>query len=117
MIDECKTIGPDIYGQCIELPSDKTICLYIVYRHQVTDASDASLVSDPLHMRFIAKYRGGTEYDGVDLYFLQGRSSYQMLFSIDGSEPYYNSMATVNPMLIDDAKALFNNLQGDEKNA
>jgi len=33
------------------------------------------------------------------------------------SEPYYNSMATVNPMLIDDAKALFNNLQGDEKNA
>ena len=28
-----------------------------------------------------------------------------MLFSIDGSEPYYNSMATVNPMLIDDAKA------------
>ena len=24
-------------------------------------------------------------------------------------------MATVNPMLIDDAKALFNNLQGDEK--
>ena len=24
-IDECKTIGPDIYGQCIELPSDKTI--------------------------------------------------------------------------------------------
>ena len=80
-IDECKTIGPDIYGQCIELPSDKTICLYIVYRHQVTDASDASLVSDPLHMRFIAKYRGGTEYDGVDLYFLQGRSSYQMLFS------------------------------------
>ena len=38
-IDECKTIGPDIYGQCIELPSDKTICLYIVYRHQVTDAS------------------------------------------------------------------------------
>ena len=40
-----------------------------------------------------------------------------MLFSIDGSEPYYNSMATVNPMLIDDAKALFNNLQGDEKNA
>ena len=116
-IDECKTIGPDIYGQCIELPSDKTICLYIVYRHQVTDASDASLVSDPLHMRFIAKYRGGTEYDGVDLYFLQGRSSYQMLFSIDGSEPYYNSMATVNPMLIDDVKALFNNLQGDEKNA
>ena len=114
-IDECKTIGPDIYGQCIELPSDKTICLYIVYRHQVTDASDASLVSDPLHMRFIAKYRGGTEYDGVDLYFLQGRSSYQMLFSIDGSEPYYNSMATVNPMLIDDVKALFNNLQGDEK--
>ena len=60
---------------------------------------------------------GGTEYDGVDLYFLQGRSSYQMLFSIDGSEPYYNSMATVNPMLIDDAKALVNNLQGDEKNA
>ena len=116
-IDECKTIGPDIYGQCIELPSDKTICLYIVYRHQVTDASDANLVSDPLHMRFIAKYRGGTEYDGVDLYFLQGRSSYQMLFSIDGSEPYYNSMATVNPMLIDDVKALFNNLQGDEKNA
>ena len=116
-IDECKTIGPDIYGQCIELPSDKTICLYIVYRHQVTDASDASLVSDPLHMRFIAKYRGGTEYDGVDLYFLQGRSSYQMFFSIDGSEPYYNSMATVNPMLIDDVKALFNNLQGDEKNA
>ena len=112
-----QTIGPDIYGQCIELPSDKTICLYIVYRHQVTDASDASLVSDPLHMRFIAKYRGGTEYDGVDLYFLQGRSSYQMLFSIDGSEPYYNSMATVNPMLIDDVKALFNNLQGDEKNA
>ena len=116
-IDECKTIGPDIYGQCIELPSDKTICLYIVYRHQVTDASDASLVSDPLHMRFIAKYRGGTEYDGVELYFLQGRSSYQMLFSIDGSEPYYNSMATVNPMLIDDVKALFYNLQGDEKNA
>ena len=67
-IDECKTIGPDIYGQCIELPSDKTICLYIVYRHQVTDASDASLVSDPLHMRFIAKYRGGTEYDGVGLW-------------------------------------------------
>ena len=32
-------------------------------------------------------------------------------------EPYYNSMATVNPMLIDDVKALFNNLQGDEKNA
>ena len=27
-----------------------------------------------------------------------------MLFSIDGSEPYYNSMATVNPMLIDDVK-------------
>ena len=81
----------------------------------MTDASHASLVSDPLHMRFIAKYRGGTEYDGVDLYFLQGRSSYQMLFSIDGSEPYYNSMATVNPMLIDDVKALFNNLQGDEK--
>ena len=40
-----------------------------------------------------------------------------MLFSIDGSEPYYNSMATVNPMLIDDVKALFNNLQVDEKNA
>ena len=80
----------------------------------MTDASDASLVSDSLHMRFIAKYRGGTEYDGVDLYFLQGRSSYQMLFSIDGSEPYYNSMATVNPMLIDDVKALFNNLQGYE---
>ena len=70
----------------------------------MTDASDASLVSDPLHMRFIAKYRGGTEYDGVDLYFLQGRSSYQMLFSIDGSEPYYNSMQLLIQCLLDECE-------------
>lgn len=115
-IDECETLGAGIYGQCIELPSDRTTYLYIVYRHQVTDASDGIVISDPLHMRFVVKYHSGDKYDGVDLYFLQGRSNYQMFFSLDGSEPYYNGMATVSPRFDNDVEALFNDMQGDERN-
>lgn len=110
-IDECETLGAGIYGQCIELPSDRTTYLYIVYRHQVTDASDGIVISDPLHMRFVVKYHSGDKYDGVDLYFLQGRSNYQMFFSLDGSEPYYNGMATVSPRFDNDVEALFNDMQ------
>lgn len=67
-------------------------------------------------MRFVVKYHSGDKYDGVDLYFLQGRSNYQMLFSLDGSKPYYNGMATVSPRFDNDVEALFNDMQGDERN-
>ena len=89
-----------------------------VYQYSMWDTAFEceTVISDPLHMRFVVKYHSGDKYDGVDLYFLQGRSNYQMFFSLDGSKPYYNGMATVSPRFDNDVEALFNDMQGDERN-
>lgn len=111
-LQDCDAMGPGIYGQKVELPADKTACLYLVYRNQKTDAADPKLRAKPLRKRFIAAYGSGDEYTGVDLYCLRADTDFQLFFSVGGGEPYFNGLAELSSSFPEEAIQLYGSVKG-----